>query len=87
MDGTRAIVLDCQTTPSIDVTAARMLSQLAADLAKRGIRLVLAGEIGQVGDMLTAVSGPDGTLEYHRTVAEAVTAARTGPAAGPAKEE
>jgi hypothetical protein len=64
-----------------------LLNQLAADLAKRGIRLVPAGEIGQVCDMLAAVSGPDGTLKYHRTAAEAVTAARTGPAAGPAKEE
>jgi sulfate permease, SulP family len=86
-DGIRAVVLDCETMPSIDVTAARMLNQLAADLAKRGIRLVLAGEIGQVRDMLTAVSGPDRTPEYHRTVAEAVTMARTGSAAEPAKEE
>ncbi len=86
-DGTRAIVLDCETMPSIDVTAARMLNQLAADLAKRGTPLVLAGAIGQVRDMLTAVSGADGTPECHRTVAEAVTMARTRPAAGPAEEE
>jgi sulfate permease, SulP family len=80
-DGTRAVVLDCETMPSIDVTAARMVNQLAADLAKRGVRLVLFGEIGQVRDMLTAVSGHGQTPEYHRTVAEAVTAARAAPAA------
>jgi high affinity sulfate transporter 1 len=85
--GVRAVVLDCETTPSVDVTAARMLNQLAADLAKRGARLLLAGEIGQVRDMLTAVGGRDGALGYHRTVAEAVTAARIQPDAEPAGEE
>ena len=29
--GTRAVVLDCETMPSVDVTAARMLDQLAGD--------------------------------------------------------
>jgi anti-anti-sigma factor len=82
-DGIRAVVLDCETMPSIDVTAARMISQLTADLAKRGVRLVLAGEIGQVRDMLTAVAGHDGTPEYHRTVQEAVASARAAPAADP----
>ena len=85
-DGIRAVVLDCETMPSVDVTAARMLNQLAADLAKRGTRLVLAGEIGQVRDMLAAVAGRGQTPEYHRTVSEAVAAARTGPAAEPAGE-
>jgi sulfate permease, SulP family len=85
-DGTRAVVLDCQTTPSVDVTAARMLNQLAADLAKRGVRLVLAGEIGQVRDMIAAVASHGQAPEYHRTVDEAVTAARTGPVTKPAEE-
>jgi high affinity sulfate transporter 1 len=78
-DGVQAVVLDCQTTPSIDVTAARMVNQLTADLAKRGVRLVLAAEIGQVRDMIAAVAGEGLAPEYHRTVDEAVTAARTGP--------
>jgi MFS superfamily sulfate permease-like transporter len=78
--GTRAIVLDCGTMPYIDVTAARMLNQLATDLRRHGVRLVLAGEIGQVRDMVAAVAGQGGTPEYHRTVQEAVTSARTGPA-------
>jgi anti-anti-sigma factor len=80
-DGIRAVVLDCETMPFVDVTAARMLDQLATDLAKRGVRLVVAGEIGQVRDMVAAV-GRDGAPEYHRTVAEAVAAAQaTEPAA------
>ena len=85
-DGTRAVVLDCETMPSVDVTAARMLNQLAADLAKPRHALVLGGEIGQVRDMLAAVAGGGQTPEYHRTVSDAVAAARTGPAAEPAGE-
>jgi len=76
-DETTAVVLDCATMPSVDVTAARMLSQLAADLRRQGVRLVLAGEIGQVRDMLAAVSD-NGTPDYRRTVAEAVEEARAG---------
>jgi sulfate permease, SulP family len=85
-DGIGAVVLDCETMPSIDVTAARMLSQLAADFRRRGVRLVLAGEIGQVRDMLAAVSGPDGSPEYHRTVHDAVDSARTGPGRASAEQ-
>jgi sulfate permease, SulP family len=85
-DGIGAVVLDCETMPSIDVTAARMLNQLAADFRRRGVRLVLAGEIGQVRDMLAAVSGPDGSPEYHRTVRDAVDSARTGPGRASAEQ-
>jgi MFS superfamily sulfate permease-like transporter len=35
-EGIRAVVVDCETMPFVDVTAARMLGQLAADLGKRG---------------------------------------------------
>jgi sulfate permease, SulP family len=83
--GIRAIVLDCETMPSVDVTAARMLTQLAADLRHREVRLVLAGEIGQVRDMLSATS-QDTAPGYHRTVPEAVAAVSAGPAGTPARE-
>jgi SulP family sulfate permease len=64
-----AIVLDCETVPFIDVTAARMLDELTASLRARGIRLVIAREIGQVRDVLTA-SGP--APEYFPSVRAAV---------------
>jgi SulP family sulfate permease len=83
--GTAAVVLDCGTIPSVDVTAARMLTQLAADLRHREVRLVLAAEIGQVRDMLAATS-PDVALEYYRTVQEAVGAVSARAAGTPAKE-
>lgn len=49
------------------------------------MRLVLAGEIGQVRDMVAAVSERVGSPDYHRTVREAVQAARAASAA-PAEE-
>ncbi len=85
-DGTRAVVLDCATMPYLDVTAARMLTQLTTDLPRHGMQLVLAGEIGQVRDMVAAVTGHGGAPEYHRTVQEAVNSARTGPAAASASD-
>jgi hypothetical protein len=51
-----------------------MLTQLAADLDRRGVRLVLAGEIGQVRDVLAAVRDDDGMPDYHRRVHDAVDA-------------
>jgi sulfate permease, SulP family len=76
-DGVRTVVLDCETVPFVDVTAARMLGQLHTDLRHRGVRLILAGEIGQVRDMVTAVNGPDLGPECRRTVPDAVNAARS----------
>jgi SulP family sulfate permease len=51
--GVQAVVLDCATVPALDVTAARMLNELSAQLHKRGIRLVVARDVGQVRDVLT----------------------------------
>jgi sulfate permease, SulP family len=50
--GTRAIVLDAETAPFIDVSAARMLAQLNEDLQRSGVRLVIARDVGQVRDVL-----------------------------------
>jgi sulfate permease, SulP family len=50
--GARAVVLDLQTVPFVDVTAAEMLGQAAGELADRGVRLVFARDVGQVRDML-----------------------------------
>jgi sulfate permease, SulP family len=83
--GVAAVVLDCGTMPSVDVTAARMLTQLAADLRHQEVRLLLAAEIGQVRDMLAATS-QDTVPEYYRTVPEAVGAV-SAPAAGPPAKE
>ena len=39
---TRAVILDAETVPSIDITAASSLTELASDLGERGIRFLLA---------------------------------------------
>jgi MFS superfamily sulfate permease-like transporter len=52
---TKAVVIDAETVPSIDVSAARMLGELAADLERDGVVLVVARDVGQVRDVLRRV--------------------------------
>jgi SulP family sulfate permease len=47
-----AIVLDAESTPFIDVTAAHMLVELADDLERSGVRFAVARSIGNVRDVL-----------------------------------
>jgi sulfate permease, SulP family len=49
---TVGVVLDAETTPSIDVSATEMLTQLAEELRRDDVRLVVAHGIGQVRDVL-----------------------------------
>lgn len=81
-----AIVLDCETIPFVDVTAARMLTQLAADLKRQHVRFVVAHDIGQVRDMLALAGQADGAPEYFSSVEAAVDAVRPAPTALPGKE-
>jgi MFS superfamily sulfate permease-like transporter len=85
-EGVHAVVLDAETVPFVDVTAARMLDELTADLHRRRVRLVIARDVGQVRDVL-ASSGDDAAPEYFPSVRAAVDAVRADPAghvAGPA---
>jgi high affinity sulfate transporter 1 len=68
-----AIVLDAETIPSIDITAARMLVGLADDLQRRGVRLVVARDVGQVRDLI-ARAGLEPTIHTYPTVRAAVAA-------------
>ena len=81
--GCGALVLDAQTTPFIDITAAHMLDELAVTLRREGVGLVIAGDIGQVRDVVRA-AGDQGRASppLYRTVDDAV-AAVTSPDAGP----
>jgi high affinity sulfate transporter 1 len=75
----RVVILDLETVAELDVTAARMLAEVGADVRAGGGRLVLAHDIGQVRDVLRA----DGAeLEMYRTVAEAVAAVQATSATG-----
>jgi SulP family sulfate permease len=60
--GIRGVVLDAEAMPFVDVTAVRMLRELAADLVRDGQRLVIARDIGQVGDLLSAEPDLDITV-------------------------
>ena len=76
--GTRAVVLDAETAPFIDVTAARMLVLLTGDLRRSGVELVIARDVGQVRDVLRR-AGTDAPLpRAYPTVRDAVEAV-TGP--------
>jgi high affinity sulfate transporter 1 len=69
--GTRAVVLDAETMPAIDVTAVTMLMGLARDFHDRGIELVIARDIGVVRD-LVAVGEEHPTIRTFPTVQAAV---------------
>ena len=68
---TDAVVVDCETVPFVDVTAAEVLARLATDLAGDGTRLALARDIGQVRDLLTA-SGDAEDLRIYPDIDAAV---------------
>jgi SulP family sulfate permease len=67
-------VLDAETVPSIDVTAARMLIDLRADLERDGVELVLARDVGEVRDVLETADAGRPSIRTYRTVREAVDA-------------
>ena len=71
--GTKAIVVDAETIPFIDVTAATMLAELTDDLERAGVRLVLAHEIGQVRDILRTATAKEANAVFP-TVRAAVAA-------------
>lgn len=67
--GIRAIVLDAETIPAIDVTAGEMLTGLGDELAGRDVRLIVAHDVGRVRDALSRL---DSRLEVTPTVARAI---------------
>jgi len=70
-DDAKTVVLDAETIPFVDVTAAEMLRALSEDLERRGVRLLIARDIGQVRDVLGGE-----TQRVYPTVEAAVTQAR-----------
>ncbi|MEU2001076.1 SulP family inorganic anion transporter [Rhodococcus sp. NPDC019627] len=78
-DDTRVVVLDAGTSPFVDVTAAQMLGQLRSVLARRGIELRVAHDIGQFRDTLR-LSGSDATpVNLYATVQDALDAGASRP--------
>ncbi|MFF0497677.1 SulP family inorganic anion transporter [Nocardia aobensis] len=73
-DRTRLVVLDAETSPSIDVTAAAMLADLRDDLGRRHIDFRIARSIGQFGDALGTAQAQATPVGLYPTVTEAVAA-------------
>ena len=70
----RAVVLDAQTVPFVDVTAAEMLIALADDLQASGVTLVIAGDVGRVRDVLRRAQDDDAADRLHDDVPTAIAA-------------
>ncbi|MET0579837.1 MAG: SulP family inorganic anion transporter, partial [Ilumatobacteraceae bacterium] len=70
--GKRGVVLDAEAIAFVDVTALRMLDELADDLHRNGQQLILAHDLGQVGDLLA--QHPDSEIEVQPTIADAIEA-------------
>jgi SulP family sulfate permease len=77
-DDTKAVVLDAETMPFVDVSAARMLEELAEDLRRDGVALVLARDVGQVRDVLRRAGAEAPLVQVHRTIQDAVDAVSGG---------
>ena len=74
-EGTRAVVIDGETAPSLDISAVEMLVELTTDLQREGMSLALAHPIGQVRDVL-AKAEVQGEPDLYASLDEAVAAAR-----------
>ena len=72
------VVLDGESVPGVDVTAAAMLTQLHHELGEAGVRFGVARGIGQVRDVL-ASSGESEEPAIYPTIDAAITGL-TGPA-------
>jgi high affinity sulfate transporter 1 len=72
-----AVVMDAETVPTIDITAAHMLHELVEDLDGEGVRLFLARDVSRVRDVLRRTVEPEepALTRVFPTVAEAVAAA------------
>ncbi len=75
-EGVKAVIIDAETVPFIDVTAATMLAALAEDLERDGVVLILAREVGQVRDLLSVAEGDQPLIRTYPSVRAAVDAAQ-----------
>lgn len=75
-------MLDAETAPFIDVSAARMLVELTGDLRRRGVELVLARDVGQVRDVLRRADTAATLPHAYPTVQAAIEALSDGSRPG-----
>jgi SulP family sulfate permease len=75
-DGVRAVIVDAETIPFVDVTASRVLVATHQDLQAQGVRLVLARAVGQVRDVLRCITDESDLTAAYPTLQAAVDALR-----------
>jgi sulfate permease, SulP family len=80
-DTVRGLVIDARSTPTIDVTAARVLLELAAGLGAVGTELLIARGVGQVRDLIAHAEGH--AIRVFASVDDAVSALTGPPAESP----
>jgi high affinity sulfate transporter 1 len=81
-DGIRAIVLDAETMPFVDATAAAMLLEARDELRRRGVALLIARDVAAVRDLLRRAGADADLIDVHPTVQDAVVAAVAAPRPG-----
>lgn len=69
-----AVVIDAQTVPFVDLTAVRMLDDLAEDLARDGVQLAIARDVGPVRELIAGTTRTPGLRRTFPTVRAAVDA-------------
>lgn len=80
-DGVRAVVLDAAAVPTIDVTAAQMMRDLAEALRARGVAFVAVGDVGQVRDVLRESGATEVLSTLYPTIDAAIAAVTQAPEA------
>ena len=75
-EGVGAVILDAETIPFVDVTAAWMLVAAHDELQANGVRLVLARAVGQVRDILGCITDDGDLTRSYATIAAALEAVR-----------
>jgi high affinity sulfate transporter 1 len=77
-----AVILDAETIPFVDVSAARMLVSAHAQLQTRGVGLLVARAVGQVRDVIGCITDEDDLTSSFPTIAAAVDALGGTPTDG-----
>lgn len=69
---TTAVIVDAQSVPALDVTAAEMLTALHQELEGRGVQMLIARDVGQVRDVLDHSDAANLSAYLHPTVRDAL---------------
>ncbi len=74
----RGVVLDTESIPAMDVTAAQMVFDLVDELRETGVALVMARERGRAGDVVSVAEPRRATIKVYPTIRAALEALEAG---------